>query len=193
MKLKFDTLNALTNKQTTCSNIVHVNKIWIRLPVMFSIIISEFSRNTVSSRLNPLNLHIYDPESFKDLILELGISTRTCRWDKSPSLQEPLVVASERFPNSKSCHFISLFDSKDKMGLLDRISWIPLTFIWLLQLTTQLISRSDWPYCINTSLIFKEIMSNAERRKKEKQLSCYFHWNAIRLYVYILYVSKSIW
>ena len=174
MKLKFDTLNALTNKQT--SNIVLVNKRWFKLPVTFSITISEFSRNTEPSRLYPLNLHIYDPVSFIGLILELGISI--CRYDKSPSLHETLAVASERFPNSKSCHFISLFDAIDKMGKLDRISWIPSTFIWLLQLTTQLISMSDWPYCINTSLIFKEIMFNAEKKKKKKH-SCYFPWNAI--------------
>ena len=165
MKLKFDTLNALTNKQT--SNIVLVNKRWFRLPVMFSSIILEFSWNGVSWRVIPLNLHIYGPESFTGLILELGISTR--RYDKSPSLHEASAVASERFPNSKSYHFISLLDAIDKMGKLDRISWIPLTFVWLLQLTTQLISMSDWPYCLNTSLIFKEIMFNAEKEKERRK------------------------
>ena len=111
----------------------------------------------------PLNLHQYGPLSFEGMTTDLEIFK--IRYEDLSHKIEELIVTPDRFPNSKSWKVVCWSPVRDKIDLLDLISWIVSAQISL-SVTKHVIAISVTPTCMCKSVTSIEILVVAETKKR---------------------------
>ena len=155
---------------------------------MFSVCFVDSSIIILPSDEWPLNLHQYGPLSFEGMTTDLEIFK--IRYEDLSHKIEELTVTPDRFPNSKSWKVVFWFPVRDKIDLLDLISWIVSAQISL-SLTKHVNAISVTPSCICKLITAIEILVVAETKKKGFIMLSYKRFKKEATVLTIANVAKS--